>query len=103
MMCLDGEFEKADGFEVEIVAASDSENEDTSRTFPWWCVIIAWVLVALSTAGAAFFTILYSFQWGQEKSTAWLTTFLLSFFQSVVLIQPLKVKYKTMFSKNRTV
>ena len=69
--------------------------EDPSRTLPWWCIIIAWVLVALSTAGAAFFTILYSFEWGQEKSTAWLTSFLLSFFESVVLIQPLKVRKVT--------
>ena len=80
------------GFEVEIITIADSESDDVGRTLPWWCVIIAWTLVALSTAGAAFFTILYSLQWGQEKSTAWLTTFLLSFFQSVVLIQPLKVK-----------
>ena len=78
--------------EVETGEEEDELDIDSSRTLPWWCVIIAWVLVALSTAGAAAFTILYSFQWGQEKSTAWLTNFLLSFFESVVLIQPIKVK-----------
>ena len=41
---------------------------------------------------SAFFTILYSFEWGGEKSTAWLTAFLLSFLESVILIQPLKAK-----------
>ena len=80
------------GFGVEVITVADPDVDDVGRTMPWWCVIIAWALVALSTAGAAFFTILYSFQWGQEKSTAWLTTFLLSFFQSVVLIQPVKVR-----------
>jgi len=40
---------------------------------------------------SAFFTILYSFEWGREKSTAWLTSFLLSFAESVILIQPVKV------------
>jgi len=36
----------------------------------------------------------YSFEWGREKSTAWLTAFLLSFFESVIFIQPVKVKSK---------
>lgn len=34
----------------------------------------------------------YSFEWGREKSIDWLKAFLLSFAESVVLIQPLKVK-----------
>jgi len=42
---------------------------------PHWCVYIAWTLVALSMIVSAFFTILYSFEWGREKSTAWLTAF----------------------------
>jgi len=58
---------------------------------PYWCVYIAWFLVALSMTVSAFFTILYSFEWGREKSTAWLTAFLLSFAESVILIQPVKV------------
>jgi len=37
--------------------------------------------------------ILYSFEWGRVKSIAWLTAFLLSFLESVILIQPLKVTY----------
>jgi len=59
---------------------------------PFWCIYIAWFLVALSILVSAFFTILYSFEWGRDKSIAWLTAFLLSFFESVVLVQPLKVK-----------
>ena len=72
-------------------ATDDDDTDDVGRTFHWWCSIIAWVLVALSVGGAAFFTILYSLQWGKEKSTAWLTSFLLSFVQSIILIQPVKV------------
>jgi len=75
-----------------------------------WCVYIAWFLVALSILVSAFFTILYSFEclvdaylfpnrpykaysfeWGREKSISWLTAFLLSFAESIILIQPLKV------------
>lgn len=30
-------------------------------------------------------------QWGKDKSNQWLLTFLLSFFQSVIVVQPVKV------------
>jgi len=33
----------------------------------------------------------YSFEWGRDKSIAWLTAFLLSFLESVIFIQPAKV------------
>ncbi|CAG5132503.1 unnamed protein product, partial [Candidula unifasciata] len=45
----------------------------------------------LSIVVSGFFTILYSMEWGRDKSNQWLTTFLLSFFQSVIVVQPLKV------------
>ena len=60
--------------------------------FPHWVIYIAYTLVVLSVTSSAIFTILYAFEWGKEKSTDWLVTFLLSFFQSVVFIQPLKVR-----------
>ena len=40
----------------------------------------------------SFFTVLYAMEWGREKSVDWLTTFLLSFFQSVAVVQPIKVR-----------
>jgi len=77
--------------------SDEPKNNDVQRrtvcnpTLPYWCVYIAWVLIALSILVSAFFTVLYSFEWGREKSIAWLTAFLLSFLESVILIQPLKV------------
>ena len=67
------------------------ELERKKYPLPWWCVGLGWALVFLSVAASAFFTILYSFQWGGVKSRAWLIAFVLSFFESVILIQPLKV------------
>ncbi|CAH1263346.1 PKD1L3 [Branchiostoma lanceolatum] len=58
---------------------------------PHWCVYIGWVLVFLSAAVSAFFVILYSMEWGAEKSGEWLTSILFSIFQSVLVIQPIKV------------
>ena len=62
-----------------------------SGELPHWCVYVAWFLVVLAVLASAFFTVLYSFQWGGETSKAWLVTFLLSFIQSVVLMQPIQV------------
>lgn len=39
----------------------------------------------------AFFVILYSMQWGKERSNAWLSTMALSFVQSLFVIDPLKI------------
>jgi len=78
---------------------TDVNPEDNGRKrrtvceprLPYWCIYIAWFLVALSILVSSFFTILYSFEWGREKSVSWLTAFLLSFLESVILIQPVKV------------
>jgi len=48
-------------------------------------------VVVLSVAASGFFTILYSMQWGHTKSMDWLQTFLLSFVQNVIIVQPAKV------------
>ena len=80
------------------------EDDDRKRRtpcnplLPYWCIYIAWFLVALSILVSAFFTILYSFEWGRDKSISWLTAFLLSFLESVILIQPVKVKFLTFTS-----
>ena len=70
---------------------SDDKQKKKKRHWPYWCRYIAWCLTTLAIAAAAFFTILYSFEFGGEKSRAWLVAFFLSFFQSVLLLQPVKV------------
>jgi polycystin 1L2 len=60
---------------------------------PWWFQYIGWVLVAGSIVTAGVFVIFYAMDWGKAKSEEWLITFFLSTFQSMLLIQPLKVSY----------
>ena len=74
-------------------------QKKVGRPLPHWCVYIAWVIVFLSIAASAFFTILYALSWGGAKSTAWLVAFVLSFIESVILIQPIKVKFLAKFIK----
>ena len=61
------------------------------RPWPYWCKYIAWSMTALTIASAAFFTLLYSFEFGGDKSRAWLIAFFLAFVESVMLLQPVKV------------
>ncbi|XP_071797300.1 polycystin-1-like [Asterias amurensis] len=82
------------GDKVELVPSSKPRNKKTkSRAFllPHWCVYLAWLLIILSAVTAAFFTVLYSLEWGREKSNEWLVSMLMSLFNSVIIIQPFKV------------
>jgi len=82
---------ETDYLRLDRARGKDRKRSCSKIELPFWCVYIAWLLVALSMTVSAFFTVLYSFEWGREKSTAWLTAFLLSFAESVILIQPAKV------------
>ena len=53
-------------------------------------------VVFLCVVVSGFFTILYSMEWGKKKSLEWLSTFVLSFFQSVIVVQPVKVQSSTL-------
>ncbi|OWF47600.1 Polycystic kidney disease and receptor for egg jelly-related protein [Mizuhopecten yessoensis] len=82
--------------EMKIAGIPDSAQKKKKRkkkpgTLPHWCIYIAWVLCFFSITSSGFFTILYSMEWGPEKANEWLTTFLMSFFQSVLVVQPIKV------------
>jgi len=39
----------------------------------------------------AFFVLLYSIEWGKQKSEEWLTTFLMSVFESILFVDPIMV------------
>ncbi|KAI8514732.1 Vacuolar protein sorting-associated protein 54, partial [Branchiostoma belcheri] len=82
--------ESASKYQVKGSFVQEAKERKQSG-LPHWCVYIGWVLVFLSATGSAFFVILYSMEWGAEKSGEWLTSILLSIFQSVLLVQPLKV------------
>lgn len=79
------------------------QNEDSSKKnngtktkakkkgLPHWFVYVAWVLCFLSSVSSAIFTVFYSLNWGPEIANKWLLAFVTSFFQSILIIQPLKV------------
>ncbi|KAM8855773.1 polycystin-1-like protein 2 [Spinachia spinachia] len=58
---------------------------------PWWFVFVAWLLVIASSFVSGFYTMLYGLKYGKDRSVSWLVSMSVSFFQSVLVIQPLKV------------
>ena len=50
----------------------------------------------MSIVVPAFFVILYSMQWGKDRSNAWLVSMILSFSQSLLVVDPVKVFAITM-------
>ncbi|KAI8514012.1 hypothetical protein Bbelb_083360, partial [Branchiostoma belcheri] len=51
-----------------------------------WAANVAWLTVFLVSTSSAFFVLLYSMDWGKEKSDAWMKTFILSFMGSSCVI-----------------
>ncbi|XP_036065860.1 polycystic kidney disease protein 1-like 2 isoform X2 [Oryzias melastigma] len=67
------------------------KKESTGFRLPWWCVFIGWFLLLSISAISTYFTLLYGFQYGREKSIKWVMTLGLSLFESIFILQPLKV------------
>ncbi|KAM4608650.1 polycystin-1-like protein 2 [Polymixia lowei] len=58
---------------------------------PWWFVFVGWLLVIATSCTAGFFTMLYGLKFGKERSISWLISMSVSFFESLLITQPLKV------------
>ncbi|XP_072237414.1 polycystin-1-like protein 2 [Leuresthes tenuis] len=58
---------------------------------PWWCVFVGWFLLVSISVISTYFTLLYGFEYGREKSIKWVMSLGLSLFESIFILQPLKV------------
>ncbi|KAM9710551.1 polycystin-1-like protein 2 [Menidia menidia] len=62
-----------------------------SGMLPWWFIFVGWLLVIGTSCVSGYFIMLYGLKFGKERSISWLVSTIVSFFQSILLIQPLKV------------
>ncbi|KAI8500839.1 hypothetical protein Bbelb_216570 [Branchiostoma belcheri] len=74
-------------------------NQRPYRPFPWWCRIVAWLLVAAIVVVSGSFTVLYGNEYGRTKSQSWLFAFLISFLTDVIILQPIKIILVIIFFK----
>ena len=82
---------KEDVYSEEANDRKESAEEKAKGKLPYWFIYIAYLLCYLASAASVFFTLLYSIQWGKEKSTEWVIGMVTAFLQSVLLLQPVKV------------
>ncbi|TKS67513.1 Polycystic kidney disease protein 1-like 2 PC1-like 2 protein [Collichthys lucidus] len=57
---------------------------------PWWFIFVGWLLVIATSCVAGYFTMLYGLKFGKQRSISWLVSMIISFFQSILITQPLK-------------
>ncbi|XP_068684513.1 polycystin-1-like protein 2 [Montipora foliosa] len=75
------------------VKPSETGDEETKpkRCLPHWFLFVAWFICTMATLTSATFILFYSLMWGAETSNEWLVSVMVSFFQDVIVMQPIKV------------
>ncbi|XP_078658361.1 polycystin-2-like protein 2 [Branchiostoma floridae x Branchiostoma belcheri] len=56
-----------------------------------WAKYVAWMTVFLASTGSAFFVLLYSMDWGKERSDSWMKAFILSLMGSSCVADTLQI------------
>lgn len=69
----------------------DDQEIKPQGCLPHWFVFVAWFICTMATLTSAAFIVFYSMMWGTETSNEWLVSVMVSFFQDVIVMQPLKV------------
>ena len=72
-------------------AMNPSMRSKRKFLFPWWCLILAYVLSVLFVAVSIFFVAIRGIQYGNVRVGQWLGSIVTGFFASIFLTQPLKV------------
>ena len=89
MLCMPGNDDEEE--ENGNTSGKGKKKPKPKASLPHWVIYIAYILIFMASGTAAFFVILYGFQFGKEKSDNWMKSMMLSFWQSVLVIQPVKV------------
>jgi len=66
-------------------------------SLPWWCSIIAWILLWITVAVCLAFVTFYGIMFQDEKCKKWITSMLISFLSSILFTQPVKVLLLALF------
>lgn len=67
------------------------KKKKKKKTLPHYFVYISYGLVFIACTVSATFTVFYGLTFGKEKSEGWLSSMMISFWQDVLISQPLKV------------
>ena len=78
---------------LRITEGDTCYDDDGRKRFqlPHFCIYVAWFFCIVGSLLASVFTVLYSLQWGKEKSERWLSSVFLSTIEDIFVSQPLKI------------
>ncbi|XP_055877336.1 uncharacterized protein LOC106064392 isoform X1 [Biomphalaria glabrata] len=66
-------------------------SSNAQGAWPHFLRYIAWIVLFLAIITSSFFIILYSMEWGRDVTETWISTFFLTFLQSLFVVDPIKV------------
>lgn len=79
---------------VDLADNADKKKKKKSWDLPWGFVIIGWILLWIATFVSAAFVTFYGVMFQDIKCKMWITSMLISFFTSIFITQPIKVKIR---------
>ncbi|XP_076032915.1 polycystin-1-like [Oratosquilla oratoria] len=85
---------------VKVVETDKVLPKDVSpaRCLPWWTRWVCWILIAVCILMSVFLVWAYGIMWGETKTVQWFSSFMISLFLSLLLLQPLKVIFVALAS-----
>lgn len=83
---------------------AESTNKPTNKKccqggLPWGFVFVGWILVIATSGVSGYFTMMYGLTYGKDRSISWLISMVVSFFESLFITQPVKVRILTFNKK----
>jgi len=63
-----------------------------NKKLPYVFIYLGWTICCLSVVVSAFFTFMYSLQWGGEKANKWLSAFILSAGENICVLSTAQVR-----------
>lgn len=69
----------------------ETKLQKQKNPLPHWLTYLAYFICIGLSVVCGFFVILYGFQFGSSKADQWMLSMILSFLESVFIIQPVKV------------
>lgn len=92
---LDGDQPDRSPSPEESLGNGDSTRKCCQGGLPWWFVFVGWILVIATSGVSGYFTMMYGLTYGKDRSISWLISMVVSFFESLFITQPLKVRNGT--------
>jgi polycystin 1L2 len=90
--------EDADNDECDAEDGCVNFYKEEKLPLPHGMVYVGWIILFLAIVTSGFFVILYSMEFGKNKSEQWLSTFVFSFFESLFILDPINVSVSFVYN-----